>query len=222
MAVKRLFFSSVIGGTLLGGFAVLAAFLLGAINTFSAPMIDTNKQARLEARLTEVLNPELYNNDLLADKTCFDAGLSKPIAIYRARHNGQPVAVVFATYTPKGYSGDIELVVGLHLQHDGTVEITGVRATDHKETPGLGDKIEADRDDWIKRFAGLSYSKLAPEQWTVKKDGGAFDQFTGATITPRAVVDAVNQSLQQFSQQHATIFAQPAIAATTDCSASTN
>lgn len=215
--MKQLLKSSAIGGAVLGGFAVLAALLLGVVNNASEPAIEANKQLLLEQRLTEVLPKELYDNDLLADKTCFDVGLPRPIAIFRARLDGQPNAAVFSTYTPRGYSGDIELVVGMQLLPDSSVQVTGVRATDHKETPGLGDKIEADRNDWILEFTGLSFDKLPREQWAVQKDGGAFDQFTGATITPRAVVAAVRQSVLQFSGRHQDIFAQAAVPSDAVC-----
>jgi len=111
--------------------------------------------------------------------------------------NGKPVAVLATPVAPDGYSGSIKLLVGVYA--DGT--LAGVRVLAHKETPGLGDAIEATRSDWILTFEGKSLNNPPPKAWAVKKDGGAFDQFTGATITPRAVVKAARQFLIYF-QQH--------------------
>ncbi len=95
------------------------------------------------------------------------------------------------------------MLVGIY--NDGT--LAGVRVINHKETPGLGDKIDASRSDWIKQFEGLSLENPSSAKWKVKKDGGAFDQFTGATITPRAVVRAVKGSLEYFKNHREALFA---------------
>jgi electron transport complex protein RnfG len=105
--------------------------------------------------------------------------------------------------TAQGYAGPIELILGL----DTRGQILGVRAIAHAETPGLGDKIEASRDDWILGFNGLSLSDPPSERWAVKKDGGDFDQFSGATITPRAVVGAIKTGLAFFAAKRDTLLA---------------
>jgi electron transport complex protein RnfG len=104
------------------------------------------------------------------------------------------VAVILPVTAPDGYSGTIELIVGVN--RDGTV--AGVRALQHRETPGLGDKVDVKKSDWVLDFNGHSLGQPPEEQWTVKKDGGVFDTFTGATITPRAVTAAVKRGLLYF------------------------
>ena len=122
--------------------------------------------------------------------------------VYRARKDGAPVAAVFTSIAPNGYSGTIKLLVGVY--YDGS--LAGVRVINHKETPGLGDKINEKKTNWILKFKGLSLTNPVESQWAVKKDGGEFDQFTGATITPRAVVTAVKKSLQFFEQNRDELF----------------
>ena len=123
-------------------------------------------------------------------------------AAYRARYRGAPAAVVLAPVAPDGYSGKIRLIVG--IQYSGV--LSGVRVVSHQETPGLGDKIDVRRSDWIKSFAGLSLRDPQQADWRVRRDGGVFDQFTGATITPRAVVAAVRRSLEYFDTHKDTLF----------------
>lgn len=108
-------------------------------------------------------------------------GTDQPVTVYRARKSGQPVALFATPVAPDGYSGPIQLLVGVYA--DGT--LAGVRVLAHKETPGLGDAIDEKRAPWIFGFAGKSLSNPGLDGWRVKKDGGSFDQFTGATITPR-------------------------------------
>jgi electron transport complex protein RnfG len=114
------------------------------------------------------------------------------------------VAAVFSVVARGGYAGDIELLVGVRA--DGRV--AGVRVVEHHETPGLGDGIEADKSDWIRGFDGRSLGDPPREDWAVRRDGGDFDQFTGATITPRAVVEAVRDTLIYFEDHRDQVFAQ--------------
>jgi electron transport complex protein RnfG len=137
-------------------------------------------------------------------------GTPDPLLAYRARRDGRAVAVVLESVAPNGYSGPIRLLVG--IAPDGRV--LGVRVLEHRETPGLGDAIEPGRSDWIERFTGRSLRDPAPAQWRVRKDGGAFDQFTGATITPRAVVGAVANALRYFERHREELLAAPATMAT--------
>jgi electron transport complex protein RnfG len=116
--------------------------------------------------------------------------------------HGQPVAAIFTSVAPDGYSGNIKLLVG--ILHNGV--LAGVRVISHKETPGLGDAIEADRSNWILSFNEKSLQNPPLKQWGVKKDGGFFDSFTGATITPRAVVNAVKNTLLYFQENREMIF----------------
>lgn len=176
-------------------FAVLGAELVSFSYQGTAEQIDRNRRAVLLRSLNSILPPDHYDNDLLNDTLIvFGRGLlgtHKPVTIYRARRNGRPVAVAFMPVAPDGYSGAIKLLVGIYA--DGT--LAGVRVVEHHETPGLGDAIEAKRSTWILGFNGHSLHNPPLEQWKVKRDGGAFDQFTGATITPRTIVNTVKNTL---------------------------
>ena len=120
---------------------------------------------------------------------------------YIARMQGKYISVIIPATAPDGYTGDIDLIVGINI--DGT--IAGVRVLNHRETPGLGDKVEKKKSDWVDGFIGHSLQNTSEEQWAVKRDGGIFDQFTGATITPRAVTAAVKRALEYFEANQATL-----------------
>jgi len=162
------------------------------------------EQAEHEAMMqtfAEIIERQRFDNDAISD--CIvqhDAewlGVDRDLRVYRFRQQGDPVAVLMQAVAPDGYNGEIALLIGINS--DGS--LAGVRVSAHKETPGLGDKIEHAKSDWIARFKKLSLEVLPVERWKVKKDGGDFDAFTGATITPRAVVKAIAKALQ-FHQQH--------------------
>ncbi|MCF6254550.1 MAG: electron transport complex subunit RsxG, partial [Thiomicrorhabdus sp.] len=165
-------------------------------------IIENERQALLSA-LNELVDSKRYDNDLLTDTILLTAtdklGTKETTKVYRARKNNKPVAAVFTSIAPNGYNGEIKLLVGIN--YDGS--LAGVRVINHKETPGLGDKIEERKDDWILSFNGRTLHTNTTNQqviandprWAVKKDGGEFDQFTGATITPRAVISAVKNAL---------------------------
>ena len=122
--------------------------------------------------------------------------------IYRARMNNSAIAAAIKTAAPDGYNGNIELLIAINS--DGSV--SGVRTLLHKETPGLGDKIELRKSDWITKFAGKKVHDENDNRWAVIKDGGMFDQFTGATITPRAVVKKVRRTVDYFKANQDVIF----------------
>lgn len=195
------------GGLLLAAFAVVGVALVAVTWRETAPQIAENERHVLMSRLNAVLPPEAHDNDLLDDAITVQAperlGTVAPVTVYRAYKNGEPAAALFTTVAPDGYSGEIRLLVGVSA--DGVV--TGVRVLAHKETPGLGDYIEIERSDWITDFAQTSLDKPPLEDWDVKRYGGAFDQFTGATITPRAVVRAVKNTLIYFREHRDEIFA---------------
>lgn len=192
-------------GGVLGAFGLVAAAVLGGTYLLTAERIREAEQQRLLRQLEEVLPVGTYDNDVANDtlQVRHDALGPGTQTVWRARSNGRPVAAVLSAIAPDGYSGPIALLVG--VAHDG--RITGVRVSAHKETPGLGDKIELSRNDWILGFDTRSVLDPAPREWTVRKDGGVFDQFAGATITPRAVVKAVHRSLQYFAEHRETLFA---------------
>ena len=198
---------------LLGIFSLAGSVLLAGTHALTKNRIAEQQRASLQATLAEVLPAGSYNNRLLDDTveiTDPQLGTDETLTAYRARRNGQPVAVLFPVVAPNGYSGAIRMLVGVAA--DGT--LTGVRVLQHRETPGLGDKIETRRSDWIKQFRGLAIGQPDKSQWAVRKDGGQFDSFTGATITPRAVVAAVKNALLYFESNQAALFAPPEPAAT--------
>ncbi len=195
-----------IGALILGLFAVAGTGLVAMTQEGTAERIAENERQALLENLHQVVPEKLYNNDIYADAievTDPLLGSKQPLAVYRARMDGKPVAAVIASIAPEGYGGDIKLLVG--IRYDGT--LTGVRVLSHKETPGLGDRIEVERSDWILGFNGHSLDNPKPQQWKVKKDGGAFDQFTGATITPRAVVKEVYNTLRYYKEHREQLFA---------------
>lgn len=193
-------------GLLLALSALLGTGLLSLANEHAAPYVAENERLRLLASLNAVIPPDHYDNDLLADTLQLSdperLGIAGPVTIYRARMGGEARAVAFRVRALDGYSGPIELLVGVNA--DG--KLSGVRVINHKETPGLGDAIEVERSDWVKSFTGRSRRNPKDAGWRVKRDGGVFDQFTGATITPRAVVKGVHQALQFYDLQRARIF----------------
>lgn len=200
----------VTGGALLAAFAIVGVTLVALTWRETAPQIAENERHVLMSSLNEVLPPEAHDNDLLEDAITVQSperlGTVAPVTIYRAYKDGEPAAALFTTVAPDGYSGEIRLLVGVSA--DGVV--TGVRVLAHKETPGLGDDIEIERSDWITAFAQNSLDNPPLEDWDVKRYGGAFDQFTGATITPRAVVRAVRNTLIYFREHRDEIFARDA------------
>ena len=153
--------------------------------------------------------PRLPDNPLAEDTLMVHApellGSNKPITIYQARKYGKPVAVILAPTAPDGYNGDIKLLVAI----DQYGLLMGVRIVGHRETPGLGDGIEIERSDWVESFNGYALDNPGSLGWRVEKDGGIFDQFTGATITPRAVVNAVYKTLQYFEAHKEALLAPP-------------
>jgi electron transport complex protein RnfG len=192
---------------LLAAAAVVTVGLVAIINDLARPRIEANERAQRVAQLAEVLSGTGYDNDLLQDVvTVRDAGrlgTDESLPVYRARQAGQPVAAILTAVAPDGYAGSIRLLVGISA--DG--RLLGVRVVAHRETPGLGDAIDERKSTWIDGFIGRSLGDPAPGRWQVRKDGGDFDQFTGATVTPRAVVRAVLNALTYFEANRATLLA---------------
>ena len=192
--------------------AVCAAGLISASHEISAERIERNTAERLMRSLHEVLDPSLYDNDLVRTQVwAIDPdllGTPDPVQVFLATRDGQPAAAIFAAVAPRGYNGRIDLLVGIDAQ--GVVQ--GVRVAAHRETPGLGDRIEISVSDWITAFDGTSLSDPPLSQWAVVADGGRFDAFTGATVTPRAVVQAVRDALVYFDEHQAELFARAAAA----------
>ncbi len=186
-------------------FAMIGTGIVAFVHHATAQRIANNNRAALLGQLNALVPDDRYDNDLSTDTMWLEAqtvGAAGPVTVYRARHTGQPVAAIFSFATPDGYSGPIRLLVGIF--NDG--KLAGVRVVGHNETPGLGDGIEAERSDWILNFNGLSLDNPPAERWAVRRDGGVFDQFTGATITPRAVVAAIKRSLLYFRDHRSDLF----------------
>ncbi len=188
---------------ILAAFALLASVLLGVTNCSTEGTIQQRLDEDLKKSLEEVVPAALYDNDMLHDTLTipsadFNIGANET-TVYLAKKSGKVTAVCFIFIAPDGYSGAINMIIG--IDRDGN--ILGVRVLSHKETPGLGDKIEAAKSDWVLSFVGRSLDNLTPAQWAVKKDGGVFDQFAGATITPRKSVQAIHRGLQLFKAHQA-------------------
>lgn len=195
-----------ITGWLLALTALVGTGMMAIVNWHSGPYIKNNERETLLRSLNSVLPANIYNNDILNDTIKLVdkqyLGSDEPAVIYRARKADKPTAAALKVVAPNGYSGNIVLLVGVNYAG----KITGVRVVKHKETPGLGDGIEIQRSNWIDSFTGKSLSNPGRSQWKVKRDGGSFDQFTGATITPRAVVGAVHKALTFFNNNRDKIF----------------
>ncbi len=192
-----------------GVLAVFAASGVGLVaftEDATREKIEANERAYLLRTLHEVLPSERYDNEVFTDTVQVTnrelLGTDDPVTVYRAFKGRRPAAVILTPVAPNGYSGPIRLLVGIDF--DGV--ITGVRVTSHRETPGLGDAIEAERSDWIRSFTGQSVGNPPLSDWAVRRDGGDFDQFTGATVTPRAVVKAVRNALIYFDAHRENLF----------------
>lgn len=191
-------------------FAVVGSALLSGTFSLTRPSIAASEQAEKLARISETLPIGSYDNDLVRDARPLPPdpllGLRHAGQYYPALKAGVPVAVVLEAAAPDGYAGEIRLLVGILA--DG--RIAGVRVTAHRETPGLGDYIDAAKSRWIHVFDGRSLGDPDDALWRVRKDGGHFDYMAGATITPRAVVKAVHRSLQYFAAHRETLLSGPA------------
>ena len=203
-------------GVLLGLIALLGTALLATVNALTYERIEEQERLRVLQQLNAIVPLGSYNNDLLEDRieirdeTYFHH--PAPVTVYRARLDDQPVAVLMTITAPDGYNGDIRLLTGI----DDTGTVLGVRVVSHRETPGLGDPIEIERSDWILGFTSKSLLKPQKNGWAVKRDGGEFDQFTGATISPRAVVKAVHRTLIYFEANQQLLFDTATATVTTD------
>jgi len=189
--------------------AVMAAVCTGLVAVTyhqTAPRIAANERAYLEQSLQPALAGISYDSNV-ADSAFtipdpHELPGNEPVTVYRAFQSGEPVAALFVVTAPDGFSGPIRLLVGVAA--DGTV--SGVRVLQHKETPGLGEFIDQSRSDWILQFAGTSLRDPAPAMWAIRRDAGAFDQLTGASVTPRAVVKAVKETLLYFEANRDSVF----------------
>jgi electron transport complex protein RnfG len=192
--------------------ALLIAGLVGMIVVVTVlaqlthERIARNERLWLIAKLDALVPPELRDNDLYTDRIQIRSldmlGTDAPVTAYRARKTGAPTAIILSPTAPDGYGGPIALLVA--IAYDGSV--LGVQVLAHRETPGIGDGFEPRRTAWLQSFKQKSLDEPAPERWTIRKDGGDFDQFTGASVTPRAIVKAVRRTLEYYRANREMLF----------------
>jgi electron transport complex protein RnfG len=196
MIMKSMGFNSIV----LALFAFVTSLILATTNELTYERIEQSEREAAQRALLEIIPLERHDNDMLMDvqpvpeQYWATLGLKKGGNIHIARDQGQPVAAIIPAVTPDGYSGAISMIIGINFNGS----IAGVRVVEHRETPGLGDKVDLKKSDWILSFNGKSLVNPQSSGWNVKKEGGDYDQFTGATITPRAVVKQVLKTLQYF------------------------
>jgi len=187
-------------------FALIGSGLVSLTYDGTRERIAANEKEALVRSLQELVPPDRYDNDPLADAirvTGGALGVQEPVTVYRARRGGQPLALFTTVTAPDGYSGPIKMLVGVY--NSGV--LAGVRVISHRETPGLGDAIELRKTHWITQLDARSIGSPYARDWKVAKDGGYFDQLTGATITPRAIVRAVYGFLTYFQANRSALFA---------------
>ncbi len=199
--IRRMLIAAII----LTGFALIGTGLVALTFTGTRDIIIENERQALLANLNALVPAQRYDNRIEEDMLTISdpmLGSPEPVTVYRAYQQGQPVALFATSVAPDGYAGPIKLLIGVYA--DGT--LAGVRVLSHQETPGLGDAIDHTRSDWILGFNAKSLANPSAQGWTVKKEGGVFDQFTGATITPRAVIKAVHSFLRFFAIHRERLF----------------
>lgn len=189
---------------LLGTIAVVAA-----IAQLTSERIARNERLWLIAKLDTLVPQTLHDNDMYSDRIQVRhdlLGANGQVAVYRARKNGEPVAAILSPVAPDGYGGAIELLVA--ITYDGS--LLGVQVLAHRETPGIGDGFEPRRSNWLQSFRHRSIDNPDTARWAIRKDGGEFDQFTGASVTPRAIIKAVRRTLEYHRAQREKLFDAPA------------
>jgi len=181
-------------GLILGAFCLGFGLLLAVTDRLTSADIAARALEDRQNSLSQVVPNGIHDNNLVKDSFTMKGENGKDLTVYRATKDGKVTGVAYEIYG-SGYAGEIKLMLGV----DAEGNVLGVRVLAHKETPGLGDKIDVKKTDWILRFTGLSLGNPPVDKWKVKKDGGQFDQFSGATITPRGVVKAIRAGLEFFA-----------------------
>jgi len=196
----------IISAVVLGLFSIAGTAMVAFTYEQTKDQIKENHRQAMLKSLHQLITPAEHDNEIFTDvihvKNLKLLGSKKPITVFRARKKGKPVAAILTAVAPDGYTGKIFLLVAIN--YDGS--LAGVRVINHKETPGLGDAIEIEKSNWITQFKNVSLTNPTEKNWKVKRDGGYFDQLTGATITPRAVVKAVHKALLFYKQQGDKLF----------------
>jgi electron transport complex protein RnfG len=191
-----------IHGVILGIFCLGFGLVLAITNSVTVDDIAARAMEDRQNSLSQVIPDSIHDNNVVADTLTMKNERDKEITVYRATKDKKVTGVAYEIFG-SGYAGEIKLMLGV----DANGKVLGVRVLAHKETPGLGDKIEVKKTKWILDFDGLSLGNPPLEKWKVKKDGGQFDQFAGATITPRGVVKAIREGLQFFDAHKAEMLA---------------
>lgn len=198
------------GGVTLAVMAAICTLLVAATYQLTADRIAANERAWLERSLEPALSGVFFEGSVTESKLLVPPPHDLPgndtAIVYRVFAEGAPVAALFAVTARDGYAGPIRILVGVGI--DGTV--TGIRIVEHRETPGLGDRIDQSRSDWVYQFDGRSLVNPAEANWLLEVDGGEFDQLTGASVTPRAVIKAIRDTLIYFDAHRDEIFTVPA------------
>lgn len=192
-------------GLVLGGSTAIAILVIVLAFTLTRAPIEKTAQQQLQGNLNQLLITDSYDNNPATDIIMVSdpaLGSTEQQPLYRARASGKPTGAVVSTTAPNGYNGPIKMLVGFNYDGD----IVAVRVTHHQETPGLGDDIDEQRSNWIHSFDGLHPSSMKSGDWEVRKNGGAFDQFTGATITPRAVIHSIENTAQWYKSNRDNLF----------------
>lgn len=194
---------------LLTAFAAVCTFFVALTHLLTKPVIEQQKQQNVLNKLTQVLDKSRFDNNPLYNCTIVNdsqlTGTDKAVTVYRATKENKPYAVIFQSQTPNGYNGKINMIAAV----DAKGIVQGVRTLEHQETPGLGDKIELSKSDWVLSFNDKKIQSDTDPKWFIKKDGGQFDQFTGATITPRAIVNQLRVSTYYASTEFQNLFDAP-------------
>ena len=188
---------------------LVAIVVVALVASLTRERIVANQHAWFVAHLDELIPPAAHDNDLFRDRihvTAPDNLGDAPAAIYRARRNGRPVGAIIAATAPDGYGGPIDLLIAV----DYTGSLLGVDVLHHSETPGIGDGFAANGSKWLHDLIGKSLDTTPPKRWTIRQDGGDFDRFTGASVTPRSILKAVRHALEYYALNRDTIFHAPA------------
>ncbi len=197
-------------GLILAIFAFFCTALVALVDRQTFDKIKEQQQLELKRVLHQIIPDTLHDNELIEHCILIHneevLGIDSPLPSYIASMKEKPVAIAMETVAPDGYSGNIRLIIGISAEG----EVLGVRTLSHAETPGLGDKIEMRKSDWVLGFNGMFLLSEDDTRWNVKKDGGEIDQFTGATITPRAYVKAIKRALVYFNANKDRLLARPA------------
>lgn len=194
-------------GATLSIIAAVCTALVAMTYQLTHERITINEQAWLEQSLQPALSGLFFDSgvseSLLTIPAPHELPGSQDAIVYRVYSGETPVAALFVVSARDGYAGAIRLLVGVDISG----AVTGVHVLAHRETPGLGDRVETGKSDWVSQFEKRSLQNPVADRWKIKRDGGDFDQLSGASVTPRAIVKSVKETLQYFDANAVAIFA---------------